>query len=68
VKKFKLVFTENQIKSILLAIQEADDANSYQVDMGGSKRFESGYRGVLRTMDKLRSSLYKQINKQGWSK
>jgi hypothetical protein len=62
-KTFKITLTENQLRIFRMAIQEAEDANSYQIDCGGSKKFERGYRATLKDLRKLSNSVEKQIRR-----
>ncbi len=63
-KRFKITLTENQLRIFRMLIRETGDANSYQLDCGAGKKFEAGYRAVLRDTEKLSTSLEKQIRKQ----
>jgi hypothetical protein len=65
VRKFKIVLTENQLRSLRMAMREAEDANSYQIECGGGGKFDRSYKSVLKAIDKLQWSIEKQVRKQG---
>jgi hypothetical protein len=61
-KRYKLTLTTNQIKILMMAIQEAIDGNSYQ----DNTNLKGQYDSIVSSIDKLSNSIYKQFYKQGY--